>query len=437
MPSPTKKPIRVAVVTGSRADFGLLTPVMWAVHEHPDLELLVIAAGAHLISPALTFRDVKALFAVADSIPMQTAGRTGRFADVEALGKGIARFGRSFEAHKPDWVVVLGDRIEAFAAASAASVAGLAVAHIHGGDRAEGVADEAMRHAITKLAHLHLAASETSAGRIVRMGERPEHVLNPGSPAIDGLDRVEPMSDEEVIKLFGERFDPGTIILHHPTGLRPEQEKACIEAVIHAAGVFGRGDILCLAPNFDPGREIIDERLRAICRAREANDRTRFTFETLPIKLGEHPSPEAFKSRMLYREHLPRHTFLRLLKRLAPAAPDEGGGALIGNSSAGLIEAAALKVSVCNVGPRQAGREKPRNVITVAEDPARWKEVSGPNGELEVVPSAVDECLGLCPGELPADHHPYGDGHAGPRIAEALAGVNPHDPSLLRKHNTY
>src|SRR5690606_1773684 len=131
---------RVAVVTGSHADFGLLAPVMSAVQAHPDLELLVVAAGAHLIPPAETFREVKAGFPVADSVPMQVAGRIGRFDDAEALGKGIARFARSFQALEPDWVVVLGDRIEAFAAASAASVGGWALAHIHGGDRAPGVA---------------------------------------------------------------------------------------------------------------------------------------------------------------------------------------------------------------------------------------------------------------------------------------------------------
>ncbi|MEM0984572.1 MAG: UDP-N-acetylglucosamine 2-epimerase, partial [Planctomycetota bacterium] len=116
------RPRVVAVVTGSRAEFGLLAPVMEAVNRQAGLELRVIAAGSHLVSPALTFRDVKARFEVADSIPMQTAGRTGRYADVEAVGRGVARFGRSFELLRPDWVVVLGDRIEAFAAASAASI---------------------------------------------------------------------------------------------------------------------------------------------------------------------------------------------------------------------------------------------------------------------------------------------------------------------------
>lgn len=372
---------RVAIVTGSRADFGLLTPVIYAAQTHPDLEPLVIAAGSHLISPALTFRDVKALFPVADSIPMQTAGRTGRFADVEALGRGIARFGRSFEAHKPDWVVVLGDRIEAFAAASAASIAGIAVAHIHGGDRAEGIADEAMRHAITKLAHLHLAATKTSADRIIRMGERPEHVLNTGSPAIDGLDTITPTSDDEWEALGS----PEALFLMHPTD-RPDADAAAAQAAIKA---LGDRRILAMAPNFDPGREAILQALQ---------DRS---------------------DRLIRRDHFPRPVFCSILKRLA-----ESDGFMIGNSSAALIEAAAIGLPAINIGPRQAGRECPETVVDAADE------------SLDTIAKAIDQTRAMH--DRPERFtHPYGDGHAGPRIADALAAIDPHNPTLLRKHNTY
>ncbi|MEN0019640.1 MAG: UDP-N-acetylglucosamine 2-epimerase, partial [Planctomycetota bacterium] len=140
---PARVPARIMVVTGTRAEFGLLTPVMRAVEAHPALQLQVVAAGSHLVPPALTFRDVKAVFDVVDSVPMQRPGHGTRLDDAEAVGRGMARFARTLAGHEPDWVVVLGDRIEAFAAASAASLAGVAVAHIHGGDRAEGIADEA------------------------------------------------------------------------------------------------------------------------------------------------------------------------------------------------------------------------------------------------------------------------------------------------------
>lgn len=368
---------RVAAVTGSRADYGLLRPVMRAVQAHPSLELLVVAAGAHLIQPALTFRDVKADFEVADSIPMQVAGRTTRADDVAALGAGVARLGRSFSLLSPDWVVVLGDRIEALAAALAASIGGAAVAHIHGGDRAEGVSDEAIRHAITKLSHLHLAATEASAERIRRMGERPEHVRTVGSPAIDELHECAPMGDE-AFKSLGA---PDTVFLMHPIGRHPEEEELAASAVL--AGIAGRS-VLALAPNHDPGRAGI---VRAIAHAGVAA-----------------------------REHLPRREFVGLLKRLAAA-----GGVLIGNSSAGLIEAAALRLPTVDVGERQAGRERPTNVVHATESP-------------EAVQRALEQALDM---DRTGIVHPYGDGGAGERIAQALAEVNPRDGRLLRKRNTY
>ena len=371
-------PRRVAIVTGTRAEFGLLRPVMEAVRDRPELELLVIAAGAHLIQPAETFREVKKHFEVADSIPMQTVGRTGRWADVEALGRGVARFGRSFERLAPAWVVVLGDRIEAFAAASAASVGGIAVCHIHGGDRAEGVADEAMRHAITKLAHLHLAASEGSAERIRRMGERPEYVRVIGSPALDGLDRVEPMGDAE----FEELGSPEVALLTHPIGRTDEAEEHATSLTLEAlAGVR----TLALHPNHDPGREGV---MRALLSAGEN------------VRLVK---------------HLERARFLSLLKRLG-----RSGGALVGNSSAGLIEAGSLGCPAVNIGDRQRGREHASNVVHAAESL-----------------SAIREALAIARTlEGPFDT-PFGDGCAGARAAAALGEVNPIDPAVRRKLCAY
>lgn len=367
---------RVAVVTGSRAEFGLLRPVMHAVHKHPELELCVIAAGSHLVQPSLTFRDVKAEFAIADSVPMQIAGRTGRAEDADAVGKGVSRFVRSFTTLAPDWVVVLGDRIEAFAAAAAASIGGWALAHLHGGDRAEGIADEAMRHAITKLAHLHLAASPQSADRILRMGERPESVRVIGSPAIDDLASIPAMSDEKAAE-FG---DPDTLLLLHPVGRSDEMEEAAASEAI--AALNGRR-VLALHPNFDPGRAGV---LRAIAA-----------------------------SGVRTVEHLPRPLFVGLLKRLAPR------GVMVGNSSSGLIESAALGVRVVDIGPRQNGRERAGNVVHSAEGAS-------------AIRSATDAALALAPDPR---SHPFGSGSAGVLAAAALAEFDPRDPRLLRKRCAY
>lgn len=369
--------LRVAVVTGSRAEFGLLRPVMRAVDAHPDLELLCIASGSHLIQPAETFYEVKASFPIADSIPMQVAGKTGRVEDAESVGRGIGRFTRSFDRLAPDWVVVLGDRIEAFAAASAAAIGGWALAHVHGGDRAEGIADEAMRHAITKLAHLHFPATQASADRIVRMGEKSAYVHAVGSPAIDELAGIPPLSDEEFIELGS----PTVVYLMHPVGRHAEMEEAACKTVLSA---LSDERVLALHPNFDAGRE-------GIVRA---------------IESANVPS----------RRQLQRPQFVGLLKRLA-----QSSGVLVGNSSGALIEAAALRLPIVDIGPRQAGRERANNALhaTETEDSVR---------------SALEEARRI---DRNAITHPYGDGRAGTRIADVLAETTPSESGIRRKLCAY
>lgn len=402
-----KAPRIVAMVTGSRAEFGLLRPVIDAVNAHPRLRgggggARVVVAGSHFLPPARTEREVAAAYPIAARVPMQALrGPRTRAADAVAVARGVEGFARAFARLRPDWVVVLGDRIEALAAAVAASVGGLAVAHIHGGDRAEGVADEAMRHAISKLAHLHAAATPASARRLVRMGERPEHVHVTGSPAIDGLlakgaGAMPALSDRQVALLgvgaVGSRArswrTPRYVFLLHPSGLPDADEQRLAHDSVWATDLLPEGErTLALAPNHDPGRAHVVAALSAAQRAHGW--------------------------RLL--EHLPRARFVGLLKWMA-----ERRVPLVGNSSAGLIECAALGVPVINLGPRQAGRERLGNVFDVP-DPARGlHRAEAWLSDTRVKPSAV-----------------LGRGRAGRAIAELLARIDPRDASLLRKRNTY
>jgi len=382
--SGTERKRRVLVVTGTRAEFGLLRPVMNAVLDREELELIVVAAGSHLVQPAVTYREVKAEFEVADSVPMQTAGKVGRREDVEAVGKGISRFGRSFTMLEPDWVVVLGDRIEAFAAASAASIGGWALAHIHGGDRAEGVADEAMRHAITKLSQLHLPATAGSGERILKMGEPEDRVFVVGSSAVDGLGVVPEMSDAD----FGELGSPEVVVMMHPCGRSDEIEGAEMRKVLEA--VKGKR-VVVMAPNLDAGRRGIVDAIGEV----EGNDG------------------------VVVREHLVRDAFVGLLKRVG-----REGGTLVGNSSSGLIECSVIGCPSVDVGVRQSGRERCSGwtVHVDLEDGS-----GGIVRAIEDITSRTDR----------GGEHPYGGGTAGVAIARVLAEVDPCVDGFVRKRCSY
>lgn len=375
-------PLRIAVVTGTRAEYGLLRPVMRAIGARPELSLMVVAAGSHLVLPGETFREVKADFPIAGIVPMQVAGRTGRAEDVQSVGRGVGRFGRVFEEIAPDVVVVLGDRIEAFAAASAASIGGRGLAHIHGGDRAEGIADEAMRHAITKLAHIHFAATRESAERIIRMGEDAARVHMVGSPALDELPDM-PMATDQT---WAEMGQPEVVFLMHPSRGIAAQERELAQGVLD--GLSGRR-VLALHPNLDSGREGV--------------------MEAIAARQATHPAG------LVVKGHMSRAMFVGVLKRLCAE-----GGTLVGNSSAGLIEAAALGLPVVDIGPRQAGRERFGNVISIG-------------GAFELA-EALARATALDRGAIA---HGYGDGRAGERIAAVLAKVDPHAPGFGRKRCAY
>lgn len=380
-------PRRVGVVTGTRAEFGLLAPLMRAVEAHPRLELCTIVTGTHLIGPSFTRDEVARDFRIDAEVAMQRGGETGRAADAGALGRGVEGIARAIVERRLDWMVVLGDRIEALAGASAACVAGVPVGHIHGGDRAEGIADEAIRHAITKLAHLHFPATEQSAHRIERMGEDPWRIHVVGSPALDDLDEIEPIADDAYVELGS----PRAVLLMHPECGDPVEEGEAATIVLTELGERFAGRVLCLHPNFDAGRE-------GILRAMEAMA-PHYTFAV--------------------REHVDRRTFVGLLKRLARATDDDAG-ILVGNSSAALIEAAALRLPAVDVGQRQAGRERATNVVHIdrAADLGTGIALALAKNRASIV-------------------HPYGEGHAGEGIARVLAANDLRDPKLLRKRCTY
>lgn len=368
---------RVLAVTGTRAEFGLLRPVLMGIDAERGLELEVVVTGTHLLPPASTHREVEAAYPDAGRVEMQRAGAIGRAADAEALARGVAGFARRFAVAAPDIVLVLGDRIEAFAAASAAAVAGIRIAHLHGGDLAEGVADDALRHAITKLAHIHLPATEASANRIERMGEAPERVHCVGSPAIDGIAAYPPLGDDA----FAALGSPRVVVLVHPVGDDDAVERERTHRLVEQCR--RRGAVLALHPNHDPGRNGIVQALEAL----------------------------ATEDDVVVHAHLPRDDFVGVLRRVHLIA---------GNSSAGIIEATALGVRTLDVGSRQAGRECADHVVRCGT----W--------DAEDLRSSLESAWHAEPGGA----HPYGDGHAGTRTATVLAEFDESEHPI-RKRNAY
>lgn len=336
----------ITVVTGTRAEFGLLQPIMQAIVDTPSLRLTTVVTGLHHVTGSR--QDIVAGgFEIHCDVTMQVPHESGRWGDAAAFGRGVTGCAEAFGQLSSDCVLVLGDRIEALAAASAASVAGICLGHLHGGDRACGVADEAMRHAITKLANLHFPATPASARRILAMGEPINTIHIVGSPAMDGLDDI-PAADD----------GPEVIGMLHPVGDSDTTERRRMAMILEATRPYDR---VVMLPNRDPGHQGI----------RDAIEHERSQHELNVI------------------DHLPRAAFVSMLK---------SASVLIGNSSAGLIECPAVGTPSINIGLRQYGRESPPSVTHIphatvpAISDALTAAMSRPRDEQPQHPYGTGEC---------------------------------------------
>jgi len=325
----TKSQRKVAVVTGSRADYGLLVPVMDAIEQHPKLKLQVVVTGMHLLRRfGYTINDIKSRHRRIDATVRLQSEHDDAVEQSRGLGRAITGMTDAFVRLKSDIVVVLGERLEIFAAATAATASQLLLAHIHGGDAAVGVQDDSYRHAISKLSHIHLVASAGAKRRLLRLGEDSFRIYQTGSPALDNLSKN--ICNDINLLSAQVGFDVNEdflLILQHPAGGSAAQE--CTRMLQTMRGCDGKGlKIIVLYPNCDVGFSGIIQASSQYCSR---------------------------KGWPLLR-HVPRDIYLGLLKRAK---------VLVGNSSSGIIESGGLNVDVVNVGLRQAGRERGSNVVDV------------------------------------------------------------------------
>lgn len=367
---------RVAVITGTRAEYGILRPVIARIRSSKRLELRLVVTGAHL-SPRYgeTVREIEREFPVAARVDM-LVDRDEPAAMAESAGLGLSGMARELEGLAPDIAVVLGDRIEAFAGAAAALFCGALVAHIHGGEITRGGYDEYLRHAITKLADLHFAATPAARERIIRLGEHPGFVYHTGTPALDTLAETLALSDEELAARLGFQ-PPGrfALAIQHPVSTHPGTAADEIGATLSALADAGI-ETLMVYPNADAGGRAMREAIRR----REAEGWLRGFV------------------------HFERPVYCALMRRAA---------FLIGNSSSGMIDAPSLGTPVINIGERQRGRERGGNVIDAPP-------------EREAIRAAIETALDAAFIERSRRAvNPYGDGRASERIVSILESVDP------------
>lgn len=367
-------PRRVGMVTTARSDFGLLKGLMAAVRDDPELELVVYVSGMHHSTKhGHTIDEVRAAgfgpWMV--EVPSSQDGDDPR-AIAHTMATALAGFADAFAARRPDILVVLGDRYDSFPAAVAALPFAIPVAHISGGEVTEGVIDDSIRHAFTKLSHLHFPSHPDFGRRLRQMGEEPWRVTVSGQPGLDTMVGLVPPPKAEVFAGLGlDPAVPTSLVTYHPETLRAEDSAAAIAALLDAARRVG-GQIVFTAPNADTGNAPIRESIAAFAVAQAG---------------------------CVYRESLGRTLYLAMLSHAE---------CMVGNSSSGIIEAASFRLPVVNVGDRQRGRLAPANVIHCGADAdsiaAAWRRALDPAFRAGLA--------GLV--------NPYGDGAAVPRILAAL-----------------
>lgn len=380
----------ILVLTGTRAEYGLLKSSMDAIKAHDELSLSVVATGMHL-SPqhGKTVTDIRDDgFTVDREVLMLLEGDTGT-AMAKSLGIGTASLADAFASLDPEILLLLGDRDEALAGALAASHMNIPVAHIHGGDSMHGaIIDDSIRHAITKFSHLHFPASELSASRIRKLGEEPDRITVCGAPGVDDIlanDFVNP-------ETFCNRYDidtdsPLILMVQHPVTSQPEQAGQQAKKTIDAIDSVD-AEVVIIYPNSDAGSyQIIDE---IESRQFESNVRT-------------------FRN-------LPRREYLGLMAT---------ANVMVGNSSSGVLEAPSFNLPAVDVGTRQEGRERGDNTISVPHD-------------TEAITHAIEQALTdeTFRKQVREGSNPYDYGGAGTCISKRLATVEITD-DLLRKRLTY
>jgi GDP/UDP-N,N'-diacetylbacillosamine 2-epimerase (hydrolysing) len=368
-------PRKVCVVTGGRADYGLLRWLMQDIRQHPHLELQVLATGMHL-SPefGLTANEIlQDGFTIDESVEMLESGDTA-LAVGRSTGRGVVGCAEALDRLRPDVLVALGDRFEILAAAVAALIARIPIAHLHGGEATEAAFDESIRHAITKMSSLHFVAAEEYRRRVIQLGEDPARVFLVGGLGVDAIARTALMDRATLEASLGFALGAKNLLVtFHPATLDAAAPAAQMAELLSALDSLADTELIFTLPNADTGGRALIDQLRAFAATR--------------------PRAHVFDS-------------LGQRRYLSALALVDG---VVGNSSSGLTEVPTFRKGTVNIGDRQKGRLRASSVIDCPPDRAS-------------ITAAIATLYSRdFQASLAGVTNPYGDGGASGRIVRVLA----------------
>jgi GDP/UDP-N,N'-diacetylbacillosamine 2-epimerase (hydrolysing) len=321
---------KICVVTGTRAEYGLLYWLMKEIDTDKDLELQIIATGMHLSEEfGNTYQQIeKDGFTIDKKVDISLSSDT-ELAISKSMGLGMIGFSDAFNELQPDLLVALGDRFEIFSAVSAAMVARIPTAHIHGGEATEGLIDEPIRHAITKMSHLHFTATNEYRNRVIQLGEQPDRVFNVGGLGIDNINKLKLLAKSDFEKAINfELGEKNIIVTFHPVTLENSTSETQFQALLESIDELKNTQIIFTKANSDTDGRIINS--------------------MIDDYVSKHDNTIAFAS-MGQLNYLSALQFMDVV---------------VGNSSSGLLEAPSFKIGTIDIGDRQKGRIKADSVIS-------------------------------------------------------------------------
>ncbi|AXH13460.1 UDP-N-acetylglucosamine 2-epimerase [Halarcobacter bivalviorum] len=377
--------MKICIVTGTRAEYGLLYWLMKEIEADKDLELQVIVTGMHLSSEfGLTFKEIEQEFKIDRKIEMLLSSDT-HIGICKSMGLAQISFAEAYGELKPNLVVVLGDRYEIFSAVSSAMISNIPIAHIHGGETTEGLIDESIRHSITKMSQLHFTSIEEYRKRVVQLGEDPSRVFTVGGLGIENIKRLKLLSREEFEKSIDFNLNKKNILVtFHPVTLEKATAKKQFQELLFAIDELEETNIIFTKANSDTDGRVINQMIDEYV-SKNSEKAVCFT------SLGQ----------------------LRYLSALQYI------DAVVGNSSSGLLEAPSFKIGTINIGDRQKGRISSESVINCKETK---EEI---NKAFKQLYSKEFKKL------LEKVQNPYGDGCSSQKIVKILKSIK-YD-NLLKK----